>query len=654
MSLIKLEKAFLSYGLQVLLDGVELTIERGQRLCLIGRNGAGKSSLLKVIAGDVDLDKGEVIRQAGLRVARLEQDLPEADDRQVFDVVASELHGMGELLAEYRHLAHATEFNDDIMARMSELQQQIEARDGWKLQQQVDTILSRLDLPAERYMHELSGGWRRRVALAKALVLEPDVLLLDEPTNHLDIAAIDWLEKQLLNFNGALVFITHDRSLLQTLATHIAELDRGHLRYWSGDYPSYLEYREQALAEEARHNALFDKRLAQEEVWIRQGIKARRTRNEGRVRALKELRNVRSQRREVVGKANFSLTSGESSGKLVAELKNVSYAWGNKPIVRDFSTTIVRGDRIGLVGANGAGKSTLLKLILGELEPQTGSVRLGTNLSIAYFDQLRDQLDLDKNAVDNVAEGREFIELDEGGGKGKRSLHVISYLSEFLFTGERARTPLRALSGGERNRVLLAKLFSKSANLLVLDEPTNDLDVETLELLEEILAAYDGTVLLVSHDRAFLNNIVTSVIAFEGRGNVLEYVGGYDDWIRQGGKWTEPDLEETDVSAGHDAVQSANETNSSVAAAPVAAPVKAAVKTKKLSYKLQKEFDELPAKIEQLEQQLAGLQAEVASPDFYAQDVSVTEPKIQALTNVQLELEQCFERWAELEDMQQG
>lgn len=648
MSLIKIEKAVLSYGLQVLLDKIDLSIERGQRLCLIGRNGAGKSSLLKVIASEVDLDKGEVVRQTGLRIARLEQDLPDADDRQVFDVVASELEGMGEILAEYRHLAHSADFDDAELARMASLQQQIEARDGWRLQQQVETILSRLDLPAERYMHELSGGWRRRVALAKALVLEPDVLLLDEPTNHLDIAAIDWLEKQLLNFNGALIFITHDRSLLQTLATHIAELDRGNLRYWQGDYPSYLVYREQALSEEARHNALFDKRLAQEEVWIRQGIKARRTRNEGRVRALKELRNLRSERRDVIGKANFSLASGEASGKLVAELKNVHYSWGSKLIVRDFSTTIVRGDRIGLVGANGAGKSTLLKLILGELQPQQGSVRLGTNLTVAYFDQLRDQLDLDKNAVDNVAEGREFIELDDPDGKGKRNTHIISYLSDFLFTGERARTPLRALSGGERNRVLLAKLFSKSANLLVLDEPTNDLDVETLELLEDILTAYDGTVLLVSHDRAFLNNIVTSVIAFEGRGNVLEYVGGYDDWIRQGGKWTEPDLDETRVT---NLPSLSSPTTEGPMASPTAA--KPAARLKKLSYKLQKEFEELPGKIEQLEKELAGLQRDISAPDFYIQPASIVEPRMQALVRVEQELELYFERWAELEDMQQ-
>jgi ATP-binding cassette subfamily F protein uup len=640
MSLIKIEKAGLSYGLQVLLDDVELTIERGQRLCLIGRNGTGKSSLLKVIDGEVDLDKGDVVRQTGIRIARLEQDLPEADDRLVFDAVAAGAKGVGELLAEYRLLSHSPDINDEQLARMAQLQHDIEANDGWALQQKVDEIISRLDLPAERFMRELSGGWRRRVALARALVIEPDVLLLDEPTNHLDIAAIEWLEKQLLNYNGALVFITHDRSLLQALATHIAELDRGHLRYWAGDYASFLVYREQALADEARHNELFDKRLAQEEVWIRQGIKARRTRNEGRVRALKALRETRSERRELVGKANFTLASGGDSGKLVADLVDVSYSWGDKKIVNNFSTRIMRGDRIGLVGANGAGKSTLLKLILGELQPQSGSVKLGTHLEVAYFDQLRDQLDLNKNAVDNIAGGREFIDID---GKSK---HIFSYLADFLFSGERARTPLRALSGGERNRVLLAKLFSKSANLLVLDEPTNDLDVETLELLEDILTEYSGTLLLVSHDRAFLNNIVSSVIAFEGRGNVLEYVGGYDDWLRQGGQWTQAD-----------------ELPAVISSAPISEPkkvdtvepvtTKAPVKLKKLSYKFQKEFDELPQKIETLEKQLEVLQRVTTAGDFYNQSPAVVEQKLQELAQVQQRLEDCFERWAELEDMQQ-
>lgn len=639
MSLIKIEKAGLSYGLQVLLDDVELSIEKGQRLCLIGRNGAGKSSLLKVIAGEVDLDKGEVIRQSGIRIARLEQDLPEADDRLVFDAVAAGSDGTGQLLAEYRALSHNSHISDEQLVLMTQLQQQIEARDGWSLQQKVEEIISRLELPADRYMRELSGGWRRRVALARALVLEPDVLLLDEPTNHLDIAAIEWLEKQLLAFNGALIFITHDRSLLQALATHIAELDRGHLRYWQGDYESFLVYREQALADEARHNELFDKKLAQEEVWIRQGIKARRTRNEGRVRALKALRVERAERREVVGKANFTLASSGDSGKLVAELNDVAYAWGDKQIIKQFSTRIIRGDRIGLVGANGAGKSTLLKLVLGELQPQSGQIRLGTNLQISYFDQLRDQLDLDKNAVDNIAEGREFIEIN---GKSK---HIFSYLSDFLFSGERARTPLRALSGGERNRVLLAKLFSKSANLLVLDEPTNDLDVETLELLEEILTDYPGTILLVSHDRAFLNNIVSSVIAFEGRGNVLEYVGGYDDWIRQGGKWTQ-----ADELPGADSAKSIKEVSAAVSAS---GNTKAPIKTKKLSYKFQKEFDELPQKIEALELRLGMLQTEAGAGDFYSQSAVFVERKLQELAQVQQQLDDCFERWAELEDMQQ-
>ncbi|WP_111641942.1 ATP-binding cassette domain-containing protein [Marinimicrobium alkaliphilum] len=630
MSLIKLEKAHLSYGLQVLLDGVELNVEKGQRLCLIGRNGAGKSTLLKVLAGDVELDQGSRTVDPGVRIARLEQDLPDADERSVYDVVAGGLEGVGELIAAYHHLIANAEDSD--MTEMARLQQRIEAVDGWQLQQRVESVLSRLQLPADALMGSLSGGWRRRVALARALVVEPDVLLLDEPTNHLDIAAIEWLEKQLLNFNGALIFITHDRALLQSLATHIAELDRGHLRTWRGDYRSYLDYRERALEEEARHNALFDKKLAQEEVWIRQGIKARRTRNEGRVRALKAMRNTRAERREQQGNANFAVASGELSGKLVAELEDVSYRWGTKPVVSGFSGVVVRGDRIGLVGANGAGKSTLLKLILGELEPQTGHVRRGTNLSVAYFDQLRDQLDLDKNAVDNIAEGREFIELN---GKSR---HVISYLSDFLFTGERARTPLRVLSGGERNRVLLAKLFSKPANLLVMDEPTNDLDVETLELLEDILTEYDGTVLLVSHDRAFLDNIVTSTIAFEGRGQVREYVGGYEDWIRQGGRWTDDSEPEPTAPAG-----AQNQAK--------AAPVKP--KGKKLSYKLQREFDQLPAQIEALEQRLEALQSEAGAPDFYQRAAADVERHMSTLAEVEAALEQCFERWAELEDMQQ-
>ena len=638
MSLVKIEKACLSYGLQVLLDQVDLSIEKGQRLCLIGRNGAGKSSLMKVIAGEVDLDKGEVIRQSGIKVARLEQDLPDPDDQRVFDCVASSFAGLGKILAEYQALSHSADLQAADIERLHQLQQEIERQDGWSLQQKVDEILSRLELPADKFMRELSGGWRRRVALAKALVMNPDVLLLDEPTNHLDIEAIEWLEKQLLSFNGALIFITHDRALLQRLATHIVELDRGHIRYWVGDYQSFLVYREQQLADEARHNELFDKKLAQEEVWIRQGIKARRTRNEGRVRALKALRVEREARREVQAKANFNLDAGEASGKLVVDIQQVSFAHADKPVIKDFSMRIMRGDRIGLIGPNGAGKSTLLKLILDELQPQSGSIRRGTQLQVAYFDQLRDQLNLDANAVDNLAEGREFIEIN---GQSK---HIYSYLSEFLFSGERARTPLRALSGGERNRVLLAKLFSKAANCLVLDEPTNDLDVETLELLEELLSQYTGTLLLVSHDREFLNNSVTSVIAFEGNGHLQEYVGGYDDWIRQGGGWHK--YQSTDESVSEKPAEKL------VASVSEKSTVTAASKPKKLSYKLQKEFDELPQKIEKLESDLANLQTEINTADFYNQDQQKVDAKLRLLAQLEADLETSFERWAELESMQ--
>lgn len=529
MPVLKLDNAQLAYGLQVLLDGVDFNVRRGQRLCLIGRNGAGKSSLLKVIAGDVELDAGQVWRKPGMKLARLEQDLPLADDLLVYDAVAAGLEGAGELLSEFHRLAQQAD--EKSMTRLGQVQSQIDAIDGWTLQTQVEAVLTRLELPAEATMKELSGGWRRRVALARALVSQPDVLLLDEPTNHLDIEAIQWLEEQILAFQGAIIFITHDRAMLQSLATHIAELDRGHLRMWEGDYASFLTFREQQLAEEEKHNALFDKRLAEEEKWIRQGVKARRTRNEGRVRSLKAMRQERQERRGQQAHASFELNDVQNSGKIVAKLKGISHGWSDHTLISDFSSQILRGDRIGLIGANGMGKSTLLKILLGELKPLAGDVEMGTNLQIAYFDQLREQLALEKSAVDNVSEGRDFIDIN---GQSK---HIISYLSDFLFTGERARTPLKALSGGERNRVLLAKLFSKPSNLMVLDEPTNDLDVETLELLEDLLSQYQGTMLLVSHDRAFLDNVVSSVYAFEGDAQVKEYIGGYEDWLRQGGTW---------------------------------------------------------------------------------------------------------------------
>jgi ABC transport system ATP-binding/permease protein len=635
MPLLELKNASLHYGTQILLDQVDLGIEKGQRLCLIGRNGAGKSSLMKVLQGEVALDDGSVWRQPQLKIARLEQDLPDADDLTVYDAVALGLKDVGALLAEYHHVV-MEEPTDAQLARLGRLQQSIDACDGWSVQQRIESVISRLQLPMDKVMAELSGGWRRRVALARALVMEPDVLLLDEPTNHLDVLAIEWLEKQMLDFNGAIIFITHDRSLLQSAATDIAELDRGHIRLWHGDYQSFLTFREQQLAEEERHNALFDKRLAEEEKWIRQGIKARRTRNEGRVRALKAMREERGQRREKQGSATIKLSAGESSGKLVAELKQVTHGWEGWPLIKDFSTRIIRGDRIGFIGPNGIGKSTLLKIILGKLEPSDGSVKLGTNLSVAYFDQLRDQLDLDKSAVDNVSEGRDSITI------GGQSRHIISYLSDFLFSGERARTPLRALSGGERNRVLLAKLFSKDSNLLVLDEPTNDLDVETLELLEEVLANYNGTVLLVSHDRAFLDNVVTSTIAFEGGGRVAEYVGGYGDWLRQGGRWP--------AQEGNQSNPEALEPTAELGAGNTS-PVPAA-KKKKLSYKFQRELDALPAQIEAAETLVESLEAECGAADFYQKDHETVSGKLADLGDAQTQLEVLYDRWSELEDMQ--
>ncbi len=637
MSLIELKKACLNYGLQVLLDKVDFSIERGQRICLIGRNGAGKSTMLKVLDGNLALDDGSVWRQSALKCARLEQDLPEADELTVYEAVASGLAEAGEVLSRYHRLLADAE-NPDSWAALADAQQEIEAHDGWSLQQRVETVISRLDLPADKTMAELSGGWRRRVSLAKALVQEPDVLLLDEPTNHLDVLAIEWLERQILEFRGAVVFITHDRSFLQKLATRIVELDRGHIRSWDGDYQSFLEFREQQLAEEDRHNALFDKRLAEEEKWIRQGIKARRTRNEGRVRALKSMRDERSQRREQQGNAQMEVHTSSASGKLVAELEHVQQAFAGNVVIGDFSTTIIRGDKIGLIGPNGAGKSTLLKIILGQLEPDQGNVRLGTNLDIAYFDQLRNQLDLEKNAVDNVAGGRESIEL---GGKTK---HIISYLSDFLFTGERARTPLKALSGGERNRVLLAKLFSKSSNLLVLDEPTNDLDVETLELLEDILGQFEGTLLLVSHDRTFLDNVVTSTIAFEGEGKVLEYVGGYEDWLRQGGQWFDIEAAKANAKAEK---QRASDTTPSAPSSVTSTDVQEP--KKKLSYKLQKELDSLPREIETLERQISEVEVEMSQPDFYNAEQSAVQTTLTKLEELQAQLEVKFNRWEELE-----
>ncbi|MFV3368020.1 ATP-binding cassette domain-containing protein [Pseudomonas sp. NY15435] len=636
MTLLKLTDVSLAFGTTPLLDKVSWQIARGERVCIIGRNGTGKSSMLKLVKGEQKPDDGDIWRAPSLKIGELPQELPRADDRTVYDVVAEGLAEVGELLAQYHHLSMHIESEEDLN-KLARVQQDLEARDGWRLGQLVDTTLSRLQLPADKTLAELSGGWRRRVLLAQALVAEPDLLLLDEPTNHLDIGAIAWLENALADFPGAVLFITHDRSFLQAVATRILELDRGHLIDWNGDYASFLVHKEQELAAEEAANALFDKRLAQEEVWIRQGIKARRTRNEGRVRALKAMRNERAERRERQGKASFQMETAEKSGKQVIVVEKAGFAHpGGPALIRDFSLVLQRGDRIGLLGANGTGKTTLLKLLLGDLQPTSGSVKEGTRLEVAYFDQLRHQLEPEKTVIDNISEGREFITIN---GQNR---HVLSYLGDFLFSPQRARTPVKALSGGERARLLLAKLFSKPANLLVLDEPTNDLDVETLELLEEVLLTFDGTVLMVSHDRAFLDNVVTSTLVFEGEGRVREFVGGYQDWLRQGGS---PKL----LGVGEEKGDKPAAAPAAEQPAVVSAPVEAAPK-KKLSYKLQRELEAIPGQIEALEAEMAALQEETASPDFYQRPQDEAQAALARLGTLQEDLDRLIERWAELEE----
>lgn len=641
MTLLKFSDVSLAYGAMPLLDKVSWQIARGERVCVIGRNGTGKSSMLRLVKGEQHADDGEIWRAPALKIGELPQELPRADERTVFDVVAEGLAGVGELLAQYHHLSQNIRDEHDL-ERLTHVQQELEAKDGWRLQQLVDSTLSRLQLPADKTLAELSGGWRRRVLLAQALVSEPDLLLLDEPTNHLDIGAIAWLEEALSGFGGAVLFITHDRSFLQNLATRILELDRGNLIDWNGDYASFLVHKEQQLAAEETANAMFDKRLAQEEVWIRQGIKARRTRNEGRVRALKAMRMERAERRERQGRATFQLETADKSGKQVIVVENVGFAHpGGELLIRDFSMVLQRGDRIGLLGANGTGKTTLLKLLLGDLQPTQGSIEVGTKLEVAYFDQLRHALEPEKTVIDNLAEGREFITV---GGQNR---HVLSYLGDFLFSPQRARTPVKALSGGERARLLLAKLFSKPANLLVLDEPTNDLDVETLELLEEVLLEFPGTVLMVSHDRAFLDNVVTSTLVFEGEGRVREYVGGYQDWLRQGGS---PRL--LGVGDGRSAKAEPRAESPAVAEAPAQVADKPAGEApkKKLSYKLQRELEALPGQIEALEAEMEAVQQEISDPAFYQRPAEQTRAVLERFEQQQQELDRLLERWAELED----
>ncbi|SDY25680.1 ATP-binding cassette, subfamily F, uup [Lysobacter sp. yr284] len=628
MPLITVQNADYSVGGPLLLENVELAIEPGERIALIGRNGAGKSTLMKLLAGELTPDDGEIRREGGVRVARLEQEVPAGATGTVFDVVADGLGELGHWLAEFHHLSHAEHYDADAVAKV---QTKIEDAQGWGLDQRVEETLTRLGLDGEAAFSGLSGGMKRRVLLARALVSAPDLLLLDEPTNHLDIEAIDWLEQFLKSWSGALLFVTHDRRFLRALATRIVEIDRGRVTSWPGDWDNYLRRREERLNAEAQENARFDKLLAQEEVWIRQGIKARRTRDEGRVRRLKAMRTERAQRRDGVGNVRMEFAQSEQSGRKVLETKDVDFDYGGQPMLRGFSGTVFRGDRIGLIGPNGSGKTTLLKVLLGDLAPKAGEVRLGSNLQIAYFDQYRATLREDWNAIENVAEGREYVEV---GGKSK---HIIGYLQDFLFTPERARAPITRLSGGERNRLLLAKLFAQPSNLLVMDEPTNDLDVETLELLEELLGDYPGTLLLVSHDRDFLDNVVTSTLVMEGAGAVGEYVGGYSDWLRQ-----------RPAAAAPARATAAAMARPAVAAAVAPAPEPAAAK-RKLSYKDARELEQLPARIESLETRVSGLTAQMNDPAFYQRDAAAMAAHNAELAKAQAELDHAYSRWAELE-----
>ena len=621
MSLVNLVNVDYSVGGPLLIENANLAIERGERICIVGRNGAGKSTLLRLIAGEIRPDAGEVRTEGGVRVARLAQEVPHDVAGSVVDVVAGALGHVGALLAEFHHLSHHLDRagNTDALAAV---QARIDAERGWNVDQRVTRVLTRLQLPEEDDFAALSGGLKRRVLLARALVLEPDVLLLDEPTNHLDIDAIAWLEQSLLGYAGSLVFVTHDRRFLRALATRIVEIDRGRVTSWPGDYDNYLRRREERAHAEAQANLHFDKKLAEEEIWIRQGIKARRTRNEGRVRALESMRRERAARREAGGTAKLHLGAAAASGRRVIAVHDISFAYEGRTIVKGLTTTILRGDRVGLIGANGSGKTTLLKLLLGQLSPQSGEVILGSGLEIAYFDQHRTQLREDQSALDNVAEGAEYIEV---GGARK---HALGYLQDFLFSPERARAPITALSGGERNRLLLAKLFARPSNLLVMDEPTNDLDIETLELLEEMLASYRGTLLLVSHDREFLDRVVTSTLVLEGDGHVGEYVGGYSDWLRQAAQPPPRKAEPT--------------PKPKVEAVAVS-------RKRKLTYKEGRELEELPARIEQLEAELAVLNARLQDPAFYQQEGSAIVAANQAISARQAELDAAYSRWQELE-----
>jgi ATP-binding cassette subfamily F protein uup len=628
MPLLRLDGVSLAYGDLPLLAHVDFQIEPGERVCLVGRNGAGKTTLLRLVTGVTLPDEGDIWRHESLRIAHLEQEVPPDTEETIYEVVAAGLGELSELLTEYHQVTHEAGTGErPSLQRMAELQAHIDALGGWNISQKVETVLTRLELPADQCLTSCSGGVRRQTMLARALVSEPDLLLLDEPTNHLDITAITWLEDFLLDYRGALIFVTHDRMFLKQLATRIIELDRGKLSSFPGDFDAYLSKKEELLEIEMRAAANFDKKLAEEEAWIRQGIKARRTRNEGRVRALQAMRRERSQRFELPGQVRFGLDAGVLSGKLVVDLRRVSFGYRDNVIIRNLSTTILRGDRIGIIGPNGCGKSTLLRLILGEIVPTSGEVVMGTRLQFAYFDQHRRELSPDKTVRENMTDGSDYVTVQG------RSRHVIGYLKDFLFPPRRIDSPVQALSGGERNRLLLARIFTQSANLLVLDEPTNDLDVETLELLEDLLADYQGTLLVVSHDRTFLDNVVTSTLVFEGEGKVGEYAGGYQDWKLQR------------VDAPLKGLPKLG------APPPVGATLaeKANNKNRKLSYKERRELEALPERIEALEVEQWELHRLMGDGDFYRQPRDKITAAMERLEAVNNELEACYMRWETLE-----
>ncbi|WP_146442868.1 ABC transporter ATP-binding protein [Vibrio kanaloae] len=636
MALLTIHNGQLAFGDHPLLDRADFALQENERVCLVGRNGAGKSTLMKILSGNIIMDDGKMQITQDVVVSRLEQDPPRNEEGTVYDYVAGGLAEIGEQLKIYHDLLDliGTDPSEKNLNRLTRVQEQLDHANAWRFEDRVSNVMAALKLTAETKLTDLSGGWQRKAALARALVCDPDVLLLDEPTNHLDVATIEWLEGFLKDFRGSIIFISHDRAFIKSMATRIVDLDRGKLSSFPGDYENYLVEKEEALRVEEMQNAEFDKKLAQEEVWIRQGIKARRTRNEGRVRALKKLREERINRREVQGKAVIQIDDGQRSGKIVFEAENLNFGFEGKEIVKDFNFNIMRGDRIALIGPNGCGKSTVLKLLLDQLKPDSGRLHCGTKLEVAYFDQYRETLDPEKSVIDNLADGKQEVTV------GGRERHALSYLQDFLFSPKRARTPVKALSGGEKNRLLLARIFLKSNNLLILDEPTNDLDIETLELLEDLLANYQGTLLLVSHDRQFVDNTVMTSWIFEGNGVIEEFVGGYHDAQQQ----RKQALEYRQVAKPSKPEKVVEET-------PKTAPVKA--KPKKLSYKLQRELEALPMRLEELETQIETLQEEVNDPSFFSKSVEQTQPVLDKLSAAEQELEVAFERWEELEALQQ-